>query len=297
MAARIELAFANEAEEREKQAQLQAMDELMTLLDEKKFKTMDLFAALDTDKSGAIDQRELHVTLNAMGLKVTKRQTAAFFAELDVDRDGDVTIAEFLQRMRKLQLSRRAAAKAEARRLQAEMRKMGGREAERAAETKAKLESFDKLGRVDERPRSAQADAALVRIINYIEENKLKMVNVFNQMDADDSGFIDKYELQTTMKELGLDLTLDEAEQVCADLDIDGDSTVERAEFFKRCEHAHTHTPAPQLDFQGYLSDILPVLMQTRFCSVRNARRPGACSCVRRALTPSGRWIPTQISS
>ena len=80
MAARIELAFANEAEEKERAAQLKAMDELMTLLDQTKFRTMDLFAALDTDRSGTVDQRELHVTLNAMGLDVTKKQTAAFFA-------------------------------------------------------------------------------------------------------------------------------------------------------------------------------------------------------------------------
>ena len=52
MAARIELAFANEAEEKERAAQLKAMDELMTLLDQTKFRTMDLFAALDTDRSG-----------------------------------------------------------------------------------------------------------------------------------------------------------------------------------------------------------------------------------------------------
>eukprot|EP01043_Picozoa_sp_COSAG02_P126821 COSAG02_NODE_64111_length_261_cov_0.932099_1_plen_67_part_01 len=36
------------------------------------------------------------------------------------------------------------------------------------------------------------------------------------------------------MRELGLDLSLQEAQEVCCDLDVDGDGTVERAEFFKR---------------------------------------------------------------
>lgn len=44
----------------------------------------------------------------------------------------------------------------------------------------------------------------------------MAQVDVFNRMDADDSGFIDKHELQKTMSELGLDLSLEEAEQVRA---------------------------------------------------------------------------------
>ena len=207
---------------------------MFSLLDDSKFRTIDLFAALDTDRSGTIDQRELHNTLAEMGLSVSKHQTAALFSMLDVDRSGDVTIAEFLQRMRKLQLKRRAAAKADARRKVIEARKMGKSEVERAAATKARLDEYERLGRVDERPRSVNADKALMRIVQHIEENKLKMVDVFNRMDADDSGFIDKHELQTTMLELGLELSLEEAQEVCSDLDVDGDGTVERAEFFKR---------------------------------------------------------------
>lgn len=224
----------NEEEERVKAEEERAMDSLMQLLDTTKFRTVDLFAALDTDHSGTIDKRELHATLASMGLAVSKHQTETLFSLLDVDGSGDITIAEFLARMRRLQLDRRAAAQAEARRSAIEARKMGKAEADRAAATKARLDGYEKLGRVDERPRSEKADQALMRIIQYIDENKLKMVDVFNRMDADESGFIDKHELQTTMSELGLDLSLEEAEQVCADLDVDGDCTVERAEFFKR---------------------------------------------------------------
>lgn len=229
----------SEAEEREIAEQERMLDDVFSLLDQTKFRTIDLFETLDTDQSGTIDRRELHNTLAEIGLDVSKNQTAALFSMLDVDQSGDITIAEFLQRMRKLQLERRAAAKAEARRKAIEARKMGTAEAERAAATKARLDGYERLGRVDERPRSAKADAALLRIVQYMGENKLKMADVFNRMDADDSGFIDKDELQTTMCELGLDLSLEEAAQVCSDLDVDGDGTVERAEFFKRYQLIH----------------------------------------------------------
>jgi hypothetical protein len=168
--------WMSEEEEREMAEQQRALGELFTLLDASKFRTVDLFAALDTDQSGTIDRYELHHTLAEMGLHVNRQQTGALFSMLDVDRSGDVTIAEFLQRMRKLQLAHRAAAKAEARRKVIEARKMGKSEEERAAATKARLEGFERLGRVDERPRSENADKALLRIIQYIDENKLKMV-------------------------------------------------------------------------------------------------------------------------
>lgn len=245
----------SEDEERAIVEQQRFLDEVFSLLDHTKIRTVDLFATLDTDQSGTIDRRELHNTLAQMGLDVNKEQTESLFSMLDVDRSGDITIAEFLQRMRKLQLERRAAAKADARRKATEAQKLGEAEAKRAAATRARLDGYEKLGRVDERLRSAKADQALMRIVQHIIENKLKMVDVFNRMDADDSGFIDKTELQTTMHELGLELSLEEAAEVCSDLDVDGDGTVERAEFFKRYQVLHRERRKAEWSLQRRMKD------------------------------------------
>ena len=212
-----------------------SLDGLFELLDESRFRTMDLFAMLDTDRSGTVEMQELHNTLcGPLGIEVTESDTRRLFEMLDVDSSGSVSIAEFLKRMRQAQLQRRAAAKAEARRKVIEARKLGQKEAELAAATKERLQAFEKLGRVDTRPRPAKADEALLRIMAYLEKNKLKMVDVFNKMDKDDSGYIDAEEMELTLRELGLELTPEEAAQVCGDMDVDGDGTVERAEFFKR---------------------------------------------------------------
>ena len=160
-----------------------SLDGLFELLDESRFRTMDLFAMLDTDRSGTVEMQELHNTLcGPLGIEVTESDTRRLFEMLDVDSSGSVSIAEFLKRMRQAQLQRRAAAKAEARRKVIEARKLGQKEAELAAATKERLQAFEKLGRVDTRPRSAKADEALLRIMSYLEKNKLKMVDVFSAL-------------------------------------------------------------------------------------------------------------------
>ena len=42
-----------------------SLDGLFELLDESRFRTMDLFAMLDTDRSGTVEMQELHNTLTA----------------------------------------------------------------------------------------------------------------------------------------------------------------------------------------------------------------------------------------
>ena len=160
-----------------------SLDGLFELLDESRFRTMDLFEMLDTDRSGTVEMQELHNTLcGPLGIEVTESDTRRLFEMLDVDSSGSVSIAEFLKRMRQAQLQRRAAAKAEARRKVIEARKLGRKEAELAAATKERMQAFEKLGRVDTRPRSEKADEALLRIMAYLEKNKLKMVDVFSAL-------------------------------------------------------------------------------------------------------------------
>ena len=209
-----------------------AVDALFQLVDKSKFKMVDLFRSLDTDGDGTVDLPELHRTLKRLGIRTSKAATASFFTVLDVDGDGSCTIAEFYERMRVVQLERRSAAKAEKRRKAIADRKIhSARSLERMEATAARVTAYDKITKVE---RSPAADAALGRIISFLENLKYKMSDLFSLIDADDSGFIDKLELHSELTRLGMSLSMQEAEELCSSLDIDGDGTVERGEFFER---------------------------------------------------------------
>ena len=55
----------------------------------------DLFAAYDTDSSGAISADNLEVALNRAGLAVTKKEAAALLRRYDPDSSGLIERAEF----------------------------------------------------------------------------------------------------------------------------------------------------------------------------------------------------------
>lgn len=100
------------------------------------------------------------------------------------------TVAEFYDRMRKVQLERRAEAKKEARRKEIAARKMiSPEQLEHMAATKARVENYNRIA--TKAKRSAAADAALGRIIDFLDENKLMMADLFNLLDLDSSGEFD----------------------------------------------------------------------------------------------------------
>jgi Ca2+-binding EF-hand superfamily protein len=210
-----------------------AADALFELLDERKFQMVDVFRALDKDGDGMVELRELHETLATMGVNADKAQTRKFFQVLDIDGDGVCSIAEFYDRMRVVQLERLLEQKVEQRRKAVEERKVRSmRSQERMQDTKARVAAFDDMGTVDN--RSAGADAALVKIIMFMQTNRLKMTDLFSLMDVDDDGFIDADEVHGALTKLGSAVSRAEAMELCASMDVDGDGTVERAEFFKR---------------------------------------------------------------
>eukprot|EP01052_Picozoa_sp_SAG31_P043389 SAG31_NODE_7210_length_1754_cov_2.098489_1_plen_303_part_00 len=106
-----------------------------------------------------------------------------------------------------------------------------------AAESKRRLAEAEarRKGRVP--VVSSLAEEAMARIFQYLTERKFKVADIFNLVDADMSDNIEPAELQETLHRLGLRINAAELRAMTAALDVDGDSTIGRAEFFERMKH------------------------------------------------------------
>lgn len=86
------------------------INRLFDVIEDKKLRLVDLFHTLDSDKSGFLDASELGVALERLDFPTTPTQLAGLLSVLDVDGNSRIDISEFLIRMRRLQLQRRAVA-------------------------------------------------------------------------------------------------------------------------------------------------------------------------------------------
>merc|ERR1712039_153691 len=58
------------------------------------------FDLFDSDGSGDIDAKELHVAMNALGLEATKDEIEKMIADVDEDGSGEIEFEEFLLMMK-----------------------------------------------------------------------------------------------------------------------------------------------------------------------------------------------------
>jgi Ca2+-binding EF-hand superfamily protein len=79
--------------------------------------------------------------------------------------------------------------------------------------------------------------------VEFFEEKKLKMSDLFAQLDADGSGSLDPAELRHFLRGLGLELAPTAAEEVVSALDVDGDGFVTLPEFFQRLRAVKVSAP------------------------------------------------------
>jgi len=68
------------------------------------------------------------------------------------------------------------------------------------------------------------------------EQQKKEIKDAFNLFDADGSGSIDANEMRVAMKALGFEPKEEEIQHMIADVDEDGNATVEYDEFYKMIE-------------------------------------------------------------
>ena len=80
----------------------------------------------------------------------------------------------------------------------------------------------------------AVVEDAFVRIFEFLQTEKLTTVHFFHAMDKDNSGTIDADEFTDALQEMGMQLTKAERRLCIAKLDVDGDGSVDLAEFVER---------------------------------------------------------------
>ncbi|KAJ0975996.1 hypothetical protein J5N97_017961 [Dioscorea zingiberensis] len=69
------------------------------LSDQKRKEIKEAFDLFDTDGSGNIDAKELHVAMRALGFEMTEEQITEMIADVDKDGSGAIDFDEFLQMM------------------------------------------------------------------------------------------------------------------------------------------------------------------------------------------------------
>ena len=72
----------------------------MQALDEEQMEEIrEAFNLFDTDKSGAIDYRELKAAMRALGFETKKEEMKRIIDEIDADGSGEIEFPEFMQMM------------------------------------------------------------------------------------------------------------------------------------------------------------------------------------------------------
>jgi Ca2+-binding EF-hand superfamily protein len=72
---------------------------------------------------------------------------------------------------------------------------------------------------------------ALAGVLREINRKKLSIGRLFQHMDTDGSGHLDRHEFQAVMKQMGQLLTDFEVDEVMAEIDVDASGLVDAAEF------------------------------------------------------------------
>lgn len=84
----------------------------------------------------------------------------------------------------------------------------------------------------------ARREKASTKKQRMTAEEKAQLKTVFDLFDADGGGSIDALEMKTVMKALGFNITKQQVEQMIAEIDIDGNGTVDFQEFLELLEGA-----------------------------------------------------------
>ena len=223
-----------EEQERPSSGSMRAMYRMLDHLEARKAVLTKIFREYDADGSGDIDRGELKAGLRALGLRLSEDEIDGVMSYLDSDGAGEIGLANFLVNFKKLRSERGYSAGAS------------------AAATQV-----PKKSNAQTRP-SSTSQKAMARMIDHLVERKTVLTKMFIEFDADNSGTIDKEELDQALINLGLRLNAEELQGVMDYLDTDGGGDIDLEEFI---EHFKIERHK-RLD--GYIPELKEAKMQLR---------------------------------
>ena len=196
------------------------------------------FNVVDADGSGELDEGELLDLFRSMNIKPQpkKKQIRKLIKEIDDDDSGTIDFEEFLNLFNKIKEAQSGfLAEARKRVERAATSGDGGLGMDmNALQQKALERKTKKLEIRAKLNEKATERAALFKVFSKKELEHLR--ELFDRLDSDKSGTIDRDEMRQGLMEGDVRLTDEELDAALNDIDEDGDGELDWVEFVSMCK-------------------------------------------------------------
>ena len=206
-------------------------NQIRAALQERHVRVIDLFRQWDADRSGFVTMREFVRAMRNMGLDAPNEVVAALFTSMDENSSG---VLEYEELHDMLVRSVQAHPVLEPLELHA-MNAIGLRTGKVNREDANILQGFH----IDE----TSLDSVPHQFRMALYTNKVRVIDLFRQMDDDASGLVDLQEFKKAMREFGLRGHEEAVEQVFHTFDADLSGAITYAELDKLCRASVEHFP------------------------------------------------------
>eukprot|EP00759_Apiculatamorpha_spiralis_P056670 PhF_6_TR8281/c1_g1_i9/m.12688 len=180
------------------------------------------FGDMDNNGDGQIQPKELQRAMEVLGHHITLHEVERLVEQIDLDKSGGIDVNEFFVLMAPIIVN---------------MVEDDEEDAETATDC-TDTESLSGLD-MDDSPASPTTTTTLrrhrlndVEVVALLTRDQLDDIKkAFAELDVDENGFIDPQEIRTAMKMLGEEVGEDEVTDMIADVDLDGNGTLDLPEF------------------------------------------------------------------
>eukprot|EP00759_Apiculatamorpha_spiralis_P056667 PhF_6_TR8281/c1_g1_i5/m.12685 len=180
------------------------------------------FGDMDNNGDGQIQPKELQRAMEVLGHHITLHEVERLVEQIDLDKSGGIDVNEFFVLMAPIIVN---------------MVEDDEEDAETATDC-TDTESLSGLD-MDDSPASPTTTTTLrrhrlndVEVVALLTRDQLDDIKkAFAELDVDENGFIDPQEIRTAMKMLGEEVGEDEVTDMIADVDLDGNGSLDLPEF------------------------------------------------------------------
>jgi len=198
-------------------------NQIREALKERHVRAIDLFRQIDIDGSGHITCAEFVKALEEFGLRAPYETTSAVFAAMDVNKSGSIEYAE-LEKMLNKSFTKKP-------KLEPLDVKSHNQLVLRTGKVKRQDVNLFKGFILEAGPN---AESIPTQIRNALNDRKARVIDLFHQIDDDQSGTIDATEFVRAMGEFGLkDVPANHLSAVFNALDLDGSGALNVKELEK----------------------------------------------------------------